>query len=269
MVGSILTWVTFDVEIDQSLLKGCGFESRQVYFNYLYIQSTNNTLTSQIESYGRHIWQQSQGFVNSIYRFPIFICALSPGPLRRMQLSNAYTLRRVYSVRYQAVATWEQGYHLPGSWPRPICVITSFQERERHPITDQISIYFFRRSWAQRSIVFTSSHQSQSHSSSFTNHSGKLITNMKLRIVNWLISANSNLLDHTWPAFLQSDVQVYVNSCVVVQEFCHVVFKMISLQVSSYLILYSLFFSRLLAFSLNSLFGGCCGSSWVAVAHCV
>ncbi len=98
IMGSIPTWVTFDTEIDQSLLKGCGFESRQVYFNYPYIQSTNNTLTSQIESYGRHIWQQSQGFVNSIYRFPIFICALSPGPLRRMQLSNAYTLRRVYSV---------------------------------------------------------------------------------------------------------------------------------------------------------------------------
>ncbi len=28
----------------------------------------------------------------------MYTCALSPGPLRRMQLSNAYTLRRVYRV---------------------------------------------------------------------------------------------------------------------------------------------------------------------------
>ncbi len=62
------------------------------------IQCTNDTLTSQILSYGRHIWQQSQGFANSINRYPISTCALSPGPLRRMQLSKAYTLRRVYSA---------------------------------------------------------------------------------------------------------------------------------------------------------------------------
>jgi hypothetical protein len=49
-------------------------------------------------SYGRHIWQPSQGFVNSIYRFPIYTWALSPGLLRRMQLSNAHSLRRVYSA---------------------------------------------------------------------------------------------------------------------------------------------------------------------------
>jgi hypothetical protein len=62
------------------------------------IQCTNEILTSQILSYGRHIWQQSQGFANSINRYPISTCALSPGPLRRMQLSNSYTLRRVYSA---------------------------------------------------------------------------------------------------------------------------------------------------------------------------
>ncbi len=31
----------------------------------------------------------------------MYTCALSPGPLRRLQLSNAYTLRRVYSVYVQ------------------------------------------------------------------------------------------------------------------------------------------------------------------------
>jgi hypothetical protein len=34
---------------------------------------------------------------NYAYHFPNFTCALSKGLLRRMQLSNAYTRRRVYS----------------------------------------------------------------------------------------------------------------------------------------------------------------------------
>jgi hypothetical protein len=34
----------------------------------------------------------------------MYICALSPGPLRRMQFSKAYTLHRVYSAGYQTVA---------------------------------------------------------------------------------------------------------------------------------------------------------------------
>ncbi len=60
---------------------------------------TNDTLKSQMQSYDRHICQQSQGFVNSIYRFQImYICTLSLGPLRRMLFSKAYTLHRVYSV---------------------------------------------------------------------------------------------------------------------------------------------------------------------------
>jgi hypothetical protein len=49
-------------------------------------------------SYGRHIWQHTQGFGNYIYRCQMYTCELSPGPLRRIQLSNAYTLRRVYSA---------------------------------------------------------------------------------------------------------------------------------------------------------------------------
>jgi hypothetical protein len=57
-----------------------------------------NTLTSQILSYGRHIWQQTHGFRNYICRCQMYTCALSPGPLRGMQLSNAYTLHRVYSA---------------------------------------------------------------------------------------------------------------------------------------------------------------------------
>jgi hypothetical protein len=44
------------------------------------------------------IYQHCLEFVNSKYRFPVYTCALSPGPLRRMQFSNAYTLRWVYSV---------------------------------------------------------------------------------------------------------------------------------------------------------------------------
>jgi hypothetical protein len=36
--------------------------------------------------------------VNSLYRYPISTCVLSPGPLPRLQLSNANTLRRVYSA---------------------------------------------------------------------------------------------------------------------------------------------------------------------------
>jgi hypothetical protein len=31
-------------------------------------------------------------------QIPVYTCASSPGPLRRMQFSNAYTLRQVYRV---------------------------------------------------------------------------------------------------------------------------------------------------------------------------
>jgi hypothetical protein len=34
----------------------------------------------------------------------MYTCALSPGPLRRLQLSNAYTLRRVYSAMFFSFA---------------------------------------------------------------------------------------------------------------------------------------------------------------------
>jgi hypothetical protein len=40
----------------------------------------------------------NQGLVFSTYRLQMYKWVLRLGPLRRMQLSNAYTLRRDYSV---------------------------------------------------------------------------------------------------------------------------------------------------------------------------
>jgi hypothetical protein len=42
----------------------------------------------------------------------VYTCALSPGPLRRMQFSNAYTLRRVYRVRLLFTLYNLCSYHL-------------------------------------------------------------------------------------------------------------------------------------------------------------
>jgi hypothetical protein len=42
----------------------------------------------------------NQGLVFSSYRLQMYTWALRLGPLRRMQLSNAYTLRREYSVEW-------------------------------------------------------------------------------------------------------------------------------------------------------------------------
>ncbi len=100
----ILTEDTFDIWIKlRALLEGWWFDPWQDNFKYFIGSMYKKHFEKpNIELLRAHLSALLE-IVNSIYIFPVYTCALSPGPLRRMQFSNAYTLRRIYSVhRY----TW-------------------------------------------------------------------------------------------------------------------------------------------------------------------
>ncbi len=71
----------------------------RINLNAAKFQCTNITLVSLIQSLERCIHHHIVGSGNSTYRFPNYKCAMSLGPLCRIQFSDAHSLRWDYSLR--------------------------------------------------------------------------------------------------------------------------------------------------------------------------